>query len=361
MQKIEHQASASGTAPRVRRGALTAASGKAGPPGWPPDLLCALSPDLRMKRLNPGWTALLGWGMAELSERPLVHFIHPEDRRATLAQLSQARAGAVWFESRFRRINGDHCWLQWHAWPANSDGLLYASARDATRHILLQRELTEALDGQRASLGRELHDGLCQSLAGVAALSTVLSRALAGTDQAAAAAEIGALLKQAIAEARSVAHGLCPVARGDGGLPGELAALASATARMHGVRCELHSDGWPIWTNLAAAPHLLRIAQEAVRNAVAHGQASLVEIGLSVMPETRVGTLTVDDDGLGMPDKSARPPGLGLHSMAYRANAIGGRLLVSRRFPRGTTVTCSFPLLPAPGLTRSARLDVRHG
>ena len=53
--------------------------------------------------------------------------------------------------------------------------LIYATARDVTRHKQLEREILEIADREKERLGRELHDGLCQTLAGIAALSTTLS------------------------------------------------------------------------------------------------------------------------------------------------------------------------------------------
>src|SRR5271165_6687845 len=88
-----------------------------------------------------------------------------------------------------------------------------ANAPRAGRQELLNREILEIVDGERQRLGRELHDGLCQSLAGIAALSSALSRSLAASGQpgpAAAAGEIVRLLDETIGEARDLAHGLSP-------------------------------------------------------------------------------------------------------------------------------------------------------
>jgi signal transduction histidine kinase len=109
-----------------------------------------------------------------------------------------------------------------------------ANAPGAGRQELLEREVLEIAEREKQRLGRELHDGLCQSLAGIAALSSALSRSLAAGGQpgpAAAADEIVRLLNEAIGEARDLAHGLSLISSNDSGLVGNLETLA------RNVRC----------------------------------------------------------------------------------------------------------------------------
>src|SRR5882724_1693458 len=95
-----------------------------------------------------------------------------------------------------------------------------SSACDVARLETLEREILAIADHERQRLGQELHDSLCQSLTGIAALTAVLSRSLAANAAPgpAAAAEIVRLLNQTIGEARDLAHGLCPVGLNGAGL-----------------------------------------------------------------------------------------------------------------------------------------------
>ena len=95
---------------------------------------------------------------------------------------------------------------------------------------------------------------------------------------------------------------------------------------------------------MAAATHLFHIAQEAVTNAIKHGRACHIVIGLSTLEGT--GRLAVEDDGVGIGDVSANHHGMGWHIMGYRANMIGGSLDVRRERSRGTIVDCLFPMRP---------------
>ena len=88
---------------------------------------------------------------------------------------------------------------------------------------------------------------------------------------------------------------------------------------------------------------LLRIAQEAVSNAVRHAQPRHVQIALAV--ETEYLRLSVTDDGCGMqelPDIYAQQ-GFGLTNMRERAQAIGGEWQISSRPGAGTRIDVRVP------------------
>jgi signal transduction histidine kinase len=235
-------------------------------------------------------------------------------------------------------------------------GEIYATARDFTDRKQLEREVLEIVDWEKERLGRELHDGLCQTLAGISALSSTLSRKLArsgdpastadGADgqtaAADAAAEITRLLNGAIGEARDMARGLGAVGLSEGGLETALETLALDVRHLFRASCTFACDRPLGRFDREAERHLFRIAQEAVSNAVAHGKAKRIEIRLRA--KSGDGLLTVLDNGVGMPESLRPPDGIGLHNMAYRARLIGGRIEVRRRSRGGTSVLCAFPL-----------------
>lgn len=86
----------------------------------------------------------------------------------------------------------------------------------------------------------------------------------------------------------------------------------------------------------------MRIAQEAVRNAFAHGRADQIDMCLEWVDGS--GLLSIRDNGVGLPEDDHNHDGIGLHTMDYRARAIGGSLTVARRPQGGTAVACTFPL-----------------
>ncbi len=213
------------------------------------------------------------------------------------------------------------------------------------RQEMPEREVLEILDRERQRLGRELHDGLCQSLAGIAALSSALSRSLAAGGQpgpAAAADEIVRLLNEAIGEARDLAHGVSLTSLNDAGLVGNLETLARNVSHAYRISCTFASDRRCPRLPRETQTHLVRIAQEAVRNALAHGRADQIAIRVECLDES--GILSIRDNGAGLSEDDRNSDGIGLHTMDYRARAIGGSLMVARRPQGGTAVACAFPL-----------------
>lgn len=107
------------------------------------DMLCTAGFDGYFKRVNPAWTRTLGYTQEELFSQPFLNFIHPDDRKATLAEFNKIQDGAVslTFENRYRCKDGSYKWLSWCSVPLVQEGLTYATARDITA----SREMAERL------------------------------------------------------------------------------------------------------------------------------------------------------------------------------------------------------------------------
>ncbi len=312
------------------------------------NLLCIAGFDGYFKQLNPMWSTVLGWPMEELTSKPFLDFVHPDDQEVTLAEFDRLIKGgeSICFENRYRHQNGSYRWLRWSGWPVQGDQRFYAIAYDFTRQNRQEREILEIADREKERLGLELHDGLCQSLAGIAALSSTLSRRLAthaDTTESDAAAEINQLLNEAIGQARDLAHGLSPIGLNIIGLQGTLETLSINAQQWFNMTCTLTCDCACPRLHHEVERHLFRIAQEAVNNAVKHGQADRVEISLRV--KDKEGLLSIRDNGVGMSENPGDSNGIGLHTMLYRARMIGGSLKVRQRKQCGMAVICAFPLI----------------
>jgi signal transduction histidine kinase len=218
--------------------------------------------------------------------------------------------------------------------------LLAAHAAIAiTNARLYERSRELSILAERQRLALELHDVVSQKL-----FSLVLTADAAGTllerDPAAARAQLerlGALAREALAELRALILELRPPDLARDGLAGTLRKHVEVLARLHDVPIALRAE-----PGLSAGPgadrEVLRIAQEALHNALRHAAAHEVRIDLGHEDGRLV--LEVADDGLGFApdDPELRARHLGLTSMDERARRLGGRLELRSAPGSGTTV-----------------------
>jgi PAS domain S-box-containing protein len=217
--------------------------------------------------------------------------------------------------------------------------------RDITDRKRLEKQTLEISEREQRRIGHDLHDGLCQQLAGIELMSEVLEQKLSRRSKTAAtqAGEITRNVRDAIRHTRSLARGLSPVTLEADGLMIALRELAENTQKIFRVACRFHCDPPVSIHDPAVASNLFRIAQEAVSNAIKHGKAGRISIDLAAA-RGRI-SLQVDDNGAGLPVNLAgrKRKGMGLRIMQSRAGMIGGTLAVERGEPTGVTVICSAP------------------
>ena len=218
--------------------------------------------------------------------------------------------------------------------------------RDITERKQLEREILEISDQERRRIGQDLHDGLCQHLAGIELMSQVLEQKLSARSKADAsrAGEIARHVRDAISQTRSLARGLSPVTLEAEGLATGLEELAANAEKMFGVACRVECSAPVQVPALSAATHLYRIAQEAVSNALKHGKATRVTIQLA-LDGSHI-RLCVSDNGGGFSLTGSHKTGMGLHIMQYRAGMLGGTLSIEPNPAGGTRVICIAPLKP---------------
>jgi two-component system CheB/CheR fusion protein len=222
------------------------------------------------------------------------------------------------------------------------DGVLMIK-RDVTEQRQLEREILEITERERQRIAKELHDDLGQQLMGAQFLSRSLRRQLEGDESAHVedAEEITDEINDAIDYVRTLSHGLATVDMSEGhGLDGALRRLVENVERAFDVQCIYESEG-PDQEDQTTATHLYRIAQEAVNNAVRHGEAD--EVRIRRLADEKGLMLRIEDDGSGIPEEALEGEGgLGLRSMRYRANLIQCRLSIQRRSEAGgTVVSCT--------------------
>jgi two-component system sensor kinase FixL len=222
--------------------------------------------------------------------------------------------------------------------------------RDITERKRLEKEILEISDREQRRIGQDLHDDLCQNLAGIELMSEVLEEKLSAKSQpeSAQAARIAEHVQRAIEQTRMLARGLSPLEMESTGLMAAFSELASNTEQLFRVRCIFEAPSPVMIEDAAAATHLYRIAQEAINNAIKHGKAS--EITISLNAERGQITLSITDNGAGFSPPKKESGGMGLRIMKYRAGIIGASLEVRRANGKGTIVRCSFRQASPPSI-----------
>jgi signal transduction histidine kinase len=195
-----------------------------------------------------------------------------------------------------------------------------------------------AIEREQRQIGDELHDNICQTLAGTSMLLETIGRAVSAGKPISAEAfrELGRNLETAIDQTRALSQRYRPTELEGGGLMKALEELARANPSCI-FRCEK-----PVFIQDAAKSlAVFRVAQEAVRNALEHANAEKICITLQ-----RIGVrvvLKIKDNGNGFNPRSSNGKSHGLAVMQYRAAAAGGLLRIASRRGTGTTIAFTVP------------------
>ncbi len=240
---------------------------------------------------------------------------------------------------------GTQHWLTTRFPILGDDGeptMIGGAAINITESRRLEREIQTVSEREQRRIGQDLHDGLGQYLTGIACMVKVLGAKLAEKKlpEAADAQRITAMVNETIQQTRDLARGLCPVELETNGLQAALQELAARVTKLFATECELNSAGVVQMYDNAAAVHLYRIAQEAINNAIKHGQATKIILGFTSTNGQII--LTIKDNGIGLKAHGTqKPSGMGLRVMNYRAAMIGANVQVENPSDGGTLVRCA--------------------
>jgi signal transduction histidine kinase len=211
----------------------------------------------------------------------------------------------------------------------------YARAQADVRRVGLMDE--------RERIAKELHDGVIQSLfaVGMGLQSTAL---MTGSPEQAARIE-GAVgeLDKVIRDLRNYIFGLRPGILADRQLDQALRSLGEEVQARSGFKIAVEIDRDLAATLSGQSHEIVQLTREALSNVVRHANAKnsavrLVQKGSSAL-------LSIEDDGSGF-DAKHDSHGSGLRNMRERAASLGGKLRITTKRGRGTSLRITFPLLP---------------
>jgi len=278
--------------------------------------------------------------------------VTPADRGRVRNFLKSADVAPL--DYRLAIPDGGECWIRHWLLPAETRaGHLHGIVQAIGEQKQLEGECLQAGERERTRIGQELHDDICQVLAGLTYLMGVIHRR--GKDRGeplpAEFPELHESLVAAMNRTRAMAHGLFPAHLADGTLRDALEELARQLQTRFGFALTVK-----IPTRLPAhdgevLTHLFRIAQEAMTNGVRHGGATAGEAVVRVLAGDI--EIVLRDNGGGF--SRAQPvAGVGLRSMRHRAQRLGGTIEFGNHPEGGAFVRLLYPLPAVSRRTQQA-------
>ncbi len=221
-------------------------------------------------------------------------------------------------------------------------GVDVTSRRRVEEELLRSQQVLEVITREQQRISRDLHDTVGQELTGLSFMSKKLAQKLEarGLSEAESAHTISDGIKRAISKVRKAIKGVMPVEVDVKGLMIALEHLSMETRERYNLDCHFECARTVEVPDRETATHLYRIAQEAVNNAVKHGEATRIVVMLESDPvEIR---LAITNDGLTIEeDADAETSGIGVRIMHFRAGVIGARLTIEPVNGGGTRVCCT--------------------
>lgn len=224
-----------------------------------------------------------------------------------------------------------------------------ALTQQATLAIELTRLAEEvkqsAVLEERNRIAREIHDTLAQAFTGIGMQLQAATRFLTTKPEQAQSciARAHTLAHEGLAAARRSVWALQPEAAEYSDLSGALGRITEQITADTSVQAEVCVQGTPRGLPPDVGLNLVRIAQEALTNALRYAQAHKIQVTIAYEPD-RV-QLCVQDDGQGFdPQLQMGRGGFGLVGMRQRAEHLGGELTITSQPQGGTEVTVLTPI-----------------
>jgi len=249
--------------------------------------------------------------------------IHPLDKARVVKTFAGIKQFPFGIEYRLVATTGAVAWIRhFISEKTHSDGktLMRGFVHDIQTEKELELESLRVSEREQNRIGQDLHDDLCQVLAGVSCLLRVAEGRLASKmpEEVANLSELNKQVVDAMHRTRALTHGLFPGKIQIADVRGALLELVSQVQARFQVEVKTQFIGRFPQHSANQIIQIYRLAQEAISNAIKHGHATCIEIHLKAKPTTML--LSVIDNGTGLTPTEPDEKGVGLHIMQYRTS-----------------------------------------
>jgi len=276
------------------------------------------------------------------------NIIHPIDRVRTIKFFDDIVDASAPLSLDYRVVDqeGSVVWLRHVVEKIETDKTgtrIQGFVEDIQAEKEYQLESLRVSEREQNRIGQDLHDDLCQVLAGLSCLMRVIEgRVVAkAPEELENLKELNQQIVDAMHRTRALTHGLFPGKIQIADIRGALLELASQVKARFKVQINTQFAGRFPKHSTAQIIQIYRISQEAMSNAIKHGRATDINVRLEAQPDGM--QLSVHDNGSGFAKSENATPGVGLNIMKYRANMLGGEIAVLDRSPSGVMVRLNYP------------------
>lgn len=204
------------------------------------------------------------------------------------------------------------------------------------RRMEVEAEVLRISEMERMRFSTDLHDDICQRLAGI----SMLCRSYANSKtplKKESISELASLIGDTLQRTRLYAHNSYPVELESLGLKNSIANLCNSFEQQQNIKCNYF---WKVNENTEfdniQKLNIFRIIQESLHNIGKHSKAKNANV--SIIQSENLIEIKICDDGVGISQEKSLKKGLGLNSMVYRADQMNADFKIEKNIPNGTCV-----------------------
>jgi PAS domain S-box-containing protein len=321
-----------------------------------------VSQDGVLKFVNPETSRLSGYTEAELTSRPFVDFVHPDDRTTIMEHhVNRVKGDEVPGTYMFRIItkDGNTLWLEnkgvlvsWEGHPGTLNFLSdLTGLKIAMEHIRsLSQTMMQAQERERQMISYELHDRIAQNLSSLKMGCDLLFDGQSDIPPEIIEKKIklSKEIEKIIISVRDLSYDLRPPGIDEMGLVTAIEIYCEEFSEKSGLKVEFQSAGMHQFdSGYEVGIHIYRLIQEGLNNIQKHANADRVTIKLVRASPNII--LRIEDNGKGFNVRErelslGKEKRMGLRSMKERVNLLGGEITIQSRLKKGTKIFIKLPL-----------------